>query len=296
MPVYNEEAAIEIGVARLYKVLTQMQESFEIILVNDGSADRTPEILTALCEREKRLKLISFSRNFGHQAAITAGMALASGECIVVIDSDMQDPPELIPEMVRLWREGSDVVYGKRVSRLGETASKKLTASVFYRVLDAITETDIPRNVGDFRLISRRVCEAMKALPERGRYVRGLVSWVGFRQTAIEYIRQERSAGQTKYTLRKMLRLAGNGLLSFSKVPLELPLGLGALVCALSFVSIIVLLCLPSFYGWAMATSIVTLFLGLVIICIGIVGSYLGRVLEQVQGRPEYIIAKKVNF
>ena len=296
VPVYNEEEGLEPCIGHLAGVLEAGGESYEIILVDDGSSDRTPEIAEQMCSRDKRVKLIGLSRNFGHQAAITAGMELCTGNCVVVIDSDMQDPPELIPEMVRIWREGFDVVYGLRKRRLGETALKKLTASVFYRVLGAITEIDIPRDTGDFRLLDRNVCEAMKALPERGRYVRGLVSWVGFRQTALEYVRHERKVGKTKYNLKKMLRLAGNGLLSFSKVPLTAPLGIGAVVSLAALAALIVMLCLPVFYSWAAAVSIVTFFIGIGISCIGIVGCYLGRVLDQAQGRPEYIIARKINI
>ena len=218
----------------------------------------------------------------------------AEGDCVVVIDADMQDPPELIPQMVDLWRNGSEVVYGLRTKRLGESAAKTVTANLFYRVLDAVTETQIPRNVGDFRLIDRKVCDAMKSMPERGRYVRGLVSWTGFRQTALEYVRHERMAGKTKYTLKKMLTLAGNGLLSFSKFPLRLPAYLGAGICALSLIALIVALCAGE---GAVAAAFAACFVGgICLLSLGLMGCYMGRILDQVQQRPEYIISEKINM
>ncbi len=294
VPVYNEQELLVKSVERLTVVMHTLSMPYEIILVDDGSRDNSRTIASRLCSYDERLKLIALSRNFGHQAAITAGMDYAEGDCVVVIDADMQDPPELIPQMVELWRAGSEVVYGLRTKRLGESAAKKATASLFYRVFDAVTETQIPRNVGDFRLIDRKVCDAMKSMPERGRYVRGLVSWTGFRQTALEYVRHERMAGKTKYTLKKMLALAGNGLLSFSKFPLRLPVYLGAGVCVLSLIALIVALCAAE---GAVAAAFAACFVGgICLLCIGFMGCYIGRILDQVQQRPEYIVSDTINM
>lgn len=294
VPVYNEQELLVKSVERLTGVMHGLGCPFEIILVDDGSSDRSCEIAARLCSYDERLKLIALSRNFGHQAAITAGMDYAAGDCVVVIDADMQDPPELIPQMYKLWKEGWQVVYGLRSKRLGESAAKLVTANLFYRVLDAVTETQIPRNVGDFRLIDRKVCDAMKSMPERGRYVRGLVSWTGFRQTALEYVRHERMAGKTKYTLKKMVKLAGNGLLSFSKFPLRLPMYLGAAVCLLSLIAAIVALCAAE--GAAAAAFAACFVGGLCLLCLGFIGCYIGRILDQTQQRPEYIVNDTINM
>jgi glycosyltransferase involved in cell wall biosynthesis len=229
VPMYNEEEVIPETYRRLTKVMEGFGESYEIIFINDGSRDNTKAMLSELCKTDKRVKMIDFARNFGHQIAITAGMDYAAGECMVIIDGDLQDPPELIPEMIKIWRSGYDVVYGKRKARQGETFFKKFTAKAFYRILGKLTDIDIPVDTGDFRLIDRRVCEALKQLPERNRYVRGLMSWVGFKQTAIEFERSERFAGETKYPLKKMLKLAMDGIMSFSYKPLKIASYLGTL-------------------------------------------------------------------
>ena len=202
VPMYNEEAVIWETYNRLTKVMDELNEAYEIIFINDGSKDKTKDILNEICNQNNKIKMIDFARNFGHQVAITAGMDYAAGECMVIIDGDLQDPPELIPEMIKKWKSGYDVVYGKRKSRQGETLFKKFTAKAFYRILRSMTDVSIPVDTGDFRLIDRKVCEALKQLPERSRYVRGLMSWVGFKQTAIEFERSERFAGETKYPLK----------------------------------------------------------------------------------------------
>ena len=206
-----------------------MELASEIIYVNDGSQDRSAEIIRPWCLEDGKVKLISFSRNFGHQAAITCGMDKAAGKAIVIIDADLQDPPELIPEMVAKWREGYEVVYGKRKTRAGETRFKKITASVYYRLLRKLSDVEIPTDVGDFRLIDSKVRAALLQLPEHNRYVRGLISWLGYRQTFVEYERDARAAGETKYPLRKMLKLAGDGVTSFSYKPLKISIYLGVL-------------------------------------------------------------------
>ena len=220
VPLYNEEAVIEACHQRLTAVLDSLDGNWEIIYVNDGSRDRTGQLARQLCQTDPRVKLLTFSRNFGHQCAITAGMDHAAGDAVIIIDADLQDPPELIPQMIAAWQAGADVVYGHRVARKGETAAKKLSARLYYRLLRRITDVDIPVDVGDFRLIDARVCAALSALPEHNRYVRGLISWLGFSQTYIDYIRAPRFAGETKYPLRKMVKLALDGITSFSYKPL----------------------------------------------------------------------------
>lgn len=215
IPVYNEEAVIDQTYRRLKKVVDSTKESYELIFVNDGSCDHTTAMIKGFRDQDDAVKIITFSRNFGHQIAITAGMDYALGAAVVVIDADLQDPPELIWEMIAKWKEGFDVVYAKRTKRKGETFFKKQTAHLFYRILKASTDLEIPTDTGDFRLLDRRVCEELKRLPEKKRYVRGLVSWVGFRQTAVEYERSERLAGETKYPLKKMIKLSLDGLTSF---------------------------------------------------------------------------------
>lgn len=203
VPLYNEEEVILESFKRLKQVMDKTGESYELLFVNDGSQDKTEELAAKLANEHKEVKLISFSRNFGHQIAITAGMDAASGEAIVVIDADLQDPPEVILQMIEKWKEGYEVVYGQRIKRKGETFFKKFTAKLFYRILKSMTSVDIPVDTGDFRLIDRKVCDAMKSLTEKNRYVRGLVSWVGFKQCAVTYVRDERFAGETKYPLKK---------------------------------------------------------------------------------------------
>lgn len=301
VPVYNEQEVIDETFRRLSSVFKDFFMRVEYIFVNDGSKDNTYFILKEIASKNPEVRVINFARNFGHQIAITAGMDYAKGDAIVIIDADLQDPPEVILEMVNKWKEGYDVVYGKRVQRDGETFFKKFTAKVFYRFLDSMTDVKLPVDVGDFRLIDRKVCDAMKCLPERSRYVRGLVSWVGFRQTSVDYHREKRFAGQTKYPLRKMLKLAGDGIFSFSYKPLKLATFIGMLVSAFSFIYLIVVL-IQKFVkndvvsGWASSIA-VTLFLnGVMLIVIGIMGEYVGRIYEEVKARPLYIIGELMGF
>ena len=222
IPVYNEELVVAETYRRLKSVMEPLGELYELIFVNDGSRDGTSEILSVICESDSNVRLIEFSRNFGHQAAITAGMDYSCGKAVAIIDADLQDPPELIPKMIEKWQEGYDVVYGVRIQRQGETLFKKATSILFYRMLKRIAEVDMPLDTGDFRLIDRKVCDALKKVNEKNRYVRGLISWLGFRQTGIEYTRERRFAGKTKYPLKKMLRFAFDGIASFSYKPLKL--------------------------------------------------------------------------
>ncbi|HHW22143.1 MAG TPA: glycosyltransferase family 2 protein [Clostridiaceae bacterium] len=302
VPMYNEEEVIPETYRRLTKVMEGFGESYEIIFINDGSRDNTKAMLSELCKTDKRVKMIDFARNFGHQIAITAGMDYAAGECMVIIDGDLQDPPELIPEMIKIWRSGYDVVYGKRKARQGETFFKKFTAKAFYRILGKLTDIDIPVDTGDFRLIDRRVCEALKQLPERNRYVRGLMSWVGFKQTAIEFERSERFAGETKYPLKKMLKLAMDGIMSFSYKPLKIASYLGTFLSLASFLYLIFVLIQRLFFpestqsGWASIIAVSLFFNGIILLMLGIIGEYIGRIYDEAKGRPLYIISELKNM
>ena len=297
VPLYNEEAVIRESYKRLKAVLDGMGEPYELIFVNDGSGDKTMEIARGLAENDKALRVIGFSRNFGHQIAITAGMDAAAGQAVVVIDSDLQDPPEVIPEMAAKWKEGWQVVYGKRGRRKGETLFKKLTAKAFYRIINAMTDIDMPVDTGDFRLIDRKVLNAMKTLPERNRYVRGLVTWVGFRQTSVEYTRHERFAGETKYPLRKMIKFASDGMVSFSHAPLKIGVFIGTLMIAAGLCLGIAMLIwferLFSFAGLVAALGLTGN--GIVLLCVGIQGQYLARMYDEAKGRPLYIIGEVIN-
>ena len=301
IPLYNEEEVLRETYARLSAVMTSLQDAYELIFVNDGSRDKTAEIACALCEKDPRVRLISMSRNFGHQIAITAGMDYAQGDAVILIDADLQDPPELIPEMVKKWKEGYEVVYGKRVKRNGETVFKKFTAKFYYRFLRRMTDVSIPCDTGDFRLMDRKVCDAMKKLSEKNRYVRGLVSWVGFRQYALPYERDERFAGKTKYPLKKMLRLASDGITSFSNKPLKIATYTGFFLSGLSFLYLLIvlgqkLLGYPTAWGWASILAVQLFFNGVMLIMLGIIGTYIGRIYEESKGRPLYIVAEEIGF
>jgi dolichol-phosphate mannosyltransferase len=301
VPLYNEQEVIGESYRRLKAAMDGTGESYELIFVNDGSRDQTWEMACALAKEDPLLRLIGFSRNFGHQTAITAGMDAACGDAVVVIDADLQDPPEVIPKMIEKWREGYQVVYGLRTKRKGENIFKKATAKLFYRSLNALTDVHMPVDAGDFRLIDRAVCNALKQLPERNRYVRGLVSWVGFRQTAVEFDRAERFAGTTKYPLHKMLALAGDALTSFSYKPLKLSIFIGILVSLFSFIYGVVIICQWFFTdalvsGWATLACLTLFFNGIILMMMGIIGQYIGRIYDETKGRPLYIVAEKVNF
>jgi dolichol-phosphate mannosyltransferase len=302
VPMYNEEEVLHETYRRLTEVMKNSGVSYEIVFVNDGSRDKTYSMLNEICDKDKRVKLLDFSRNFGHQIAITAGMDHSIGQCVVVIDGDLQDPPELIPEMIKKWKEGYDVVYGKRISRKGESFFKKLTATVFYRFLKSMTDVNIPVDTGDFRLIDRRVCEALKHVNEKNRYVRGLVSWLGFKQTAVEFEREERFAGETKYPLKKMLKLAFDGITSFSYKPLKLATYLGTFISLASFLYLFFIIIQRIFFpetlqpGWASILAVSLFFNGITLLMLGIIGEYVGRIYDEAKGRPLYLIRKTRNL
>jgi dolichol-phosphate mannosyltransferase len=302
IPCFNESEVIAETARRLLAQADALTEvGTELIFVDDGSRDDTCAQLKALAAGDARIKLLSFARNFGHQIAVTAGIEAASGDAVVLIDADLQDPPELIPRMLALWREGNDVVYGTRTEREGESAFKRGTAKAFYRLLNRLSDIPIPLDTGDFRLMSRRVVDTLRAMPERDRFVRGMVSWVGFRQAALPYRRAERFAGQTKYPLRKMLRFAADGLLSFSTKPLQLAIALGAAASALAFAGIVYALVVRLFTqrwveGWA-GLFIAVLFIGGVqLVTLGILGEYVGRIYHEVKRRPLYVVGETVGL
>ncbi len=295
IPVYNEEDVVSRTYRRLSQVMAELGEDYELIFVNDGSSDNTAAIIQEIIRHDQRVELLEFSRNFGHQAAISAGMDHARGDAVIIIDGDLQDPPELIPEMIGKWREGFEVVYARRAKREGETFFKKWTAALFYRLLRFMTDVDIPVDTGDFRLMDRKVYEAMRAMGEKNRFVRGLVSWVGFRQTAVEYVRDERFAGTSKYPLKKMLRLALDGITAFSYKPLKISAYLGALVSCVGVVYLA--FCIEQQVisdgtvadkGPLMACLIILN--GLILLSLGIIGEYLARISDEAKNRPLYIL------
>ena len=297
IPVYNEEAVIDQTYRRLKQVMDSTREPYELIFVNDGSCDHTTAMIKGFRDQDEAVKLITFSRNFGHQIAITAGMDYASGAAVVVIDADLQDPPELILEMIAKWKEGYYVVYAKRTKRNGETFFKKQTARLFYRLLSASTDIDIPTDTGDFRLLDRRVCEELKRLPEKNRYVRGLVSWVGFRQTAVEYERDERLAGETKYPLKKMIKLSLDGLTSFSFKPIKMANYIGAIllftgIAYLAGMLLLSILTATVISGWNLVIALQLVLTGILLTMMGIIGEYIGRIYDEARNRPLYIVSE----
>lgn len=302
-PVYNEVGNIRELHRRISEVMQQTGEPWELVMVDDGSTDGSAEVMEEVFAQDaEHVRVVRFARNFGHQIAVTAGMDYAAGQAIVLIDADLQDPPEVILDLIAKWREGYEVVYAVRAKREGETWFKRFTASLFYRLLYRITDVNIPMDTGDFRLMDRRVVEAVRAMREHHRFIRGMVSWVGFRQTGVEYVRRERFSGQTKYPLRKMLRFAWDGITGFSYLPLQLATYLGFLIAALSVPAILVVIYLRAFTdtrpleGQA-TTLIVVLFLGSIqLISLGIIGEYLGRVYNEVKGRPLYIVRDVLGY
>jgi dolichol-phosphate mannosyltransferase len=301
VPLFNEELVIRPMYERLTHVLESDHLDYEIIMINDGSRDGTPFIARELCRKDKRLKLISFSRNFGHQIAITAGMDKALGQVVVIIDADLQDPPEVISEMIKKWQQGYQVVYGVRKKRNGETVFKLLTAALFYRILRKITPVDIPLDTGDFRLMDKKVVEQLNRMRERSRFIRGMVSWVGFKQVKVEYVRESRFRGETKFPFRRMLKFAIDGILAFSQLPLKFSSILGLFCATISFVLIIYgvmekfLYAQTTVQGWT-SIFVASLFLGGVqLLSIGILGEYLGRIFEEIKGRPLYITEEEIN-
>ena len=296
-PVFDEEELVEEFVARTTAAIADY--NFELVLVNDGSSDRTPELLDRAAEADPRVRVIHLSRNFGHQAALTAGLEHAVGDVVAMIDADLQDPPELIPRMVEQWEHGSDVVYAVREQREGETAFKLATASWFYKLFDKLAQVDLEPNSGDFRLLDRRALDALLSMTERSRFLRGMTVWVGFTQTAVPYERDARTAGETKYTLRKMIRFSLDAIASFSHLPLQLATYVGLLSAGIAFVAIPVVIGLhfaDSYLpGFGTITILILLLGGIQLIALGVIGEYVGRIYDEVKHRPLYIVREERN-
>ena len=304
IPMYYEEEVVDICYKRVVNNLKKLSDkyNYEIIFINDGSKDATLEILKKISDNDKNVKIISFSRNFGHQAAVTAGIRNVTGDAIIIMDADLQDPPELFEGMIEKWEEGYEVVYGKRKTREGESIFKLLTARMFYNTLNKLSEIEIPKDTGDFRLVDRKVIDVIASLPEHNKFLRGLFSWVGFNQYAYEYNRVNRVAGRTKYPFKKMFKLATDGILSFSAKPLKV-------VGAIGFFSVIVSIAIlvysiVSFVfklnsltpGWTSIMCTMTFIGGIILISLGMIGEYIARIYEESLGRPEYIIDELINF
>jgi len=298
IPIYNEEDTILELYRRVSALMDKLAGSVELILINDGSRDRSLKLIRDLHESDPRVCYISFARNFGHQAAVTAGLNFARGEAIIVLDADLQDPPELIPRMLEQWQQGYQVVYAQRTKRQKETWSKRLSAYLFYRLLRRLADVDIPADTGDFCLMDRRVVDILNAMPERNRYIRGLRAWIGFRQTAVKFSRDPRFAGEVKYTFRKSLSLAINSLVSFSRVPLRIATYIGLFSALIALLMAILVLYWRLYQFDSPITGLATImiaifFIGSIqLISIGILGEYIGRIYEEVKGRPIYTIAE----
>lgn len=294
-PVYNEIGCLDELQKRITQVMSSTKESWELVLVDDGSQDGSTDVIRVMAKKDKHVRPIIFSRNFGHQIAVTAGLDYCRGEAAVIIDADLQDPPEVILDLIAKWKQGYQVVYAVRSEREGETWFKKVSASAFYRLIFRITDVKIPLDTGDFRLIDRKVIDVMKKMGERHRFLRGMASWIGFKQIGVSYKRAARFAGETKYPFKKMLKLALNAITSFSYFPLQLAMYLGFFTAGISIIAIPVVLIMRlagnlAFLGQA-TTLVSVLFLGGVqLICLGILGEYVGRIYDEVKGRPLYIV------
>ena len=296
-PVYDEEELIERFVDRACAAVADYE--FELVLVDDGSKDGTPQVLDRIAAVDPRVRVIHLSRNFGHQAALTAGLEHAVGDVVAMIDADLQDPPELIPEMVGQWSQGADVVYAVRKQREGETAFKLATASWFYKLFDKLAQVDLEPNSGDFRLLDRRALNALLSMTERSRFLRGMTVWVGFTQTAVHYQRDARHAGETKYTVRKMLRFSLDAIASFSHLPLQLATYVGLLSASVAFIAIPVVIALrivgSYLPGFGSITIAILLLGGIQLIALGVIGEYVGRIYDEVKHRPLYIVREELN-
>lgn len=298
VPVFNEEEVLPVSYARMSAAMQALTGyDYEIIYVNDGSRDGTMKQLRKIAGEHADVHVVSFSRNFGHQLAVTAGMDRAKGDALIIIDADLQDPPEVIARLVEAWEQGADIAYGKRLKREGETIFKKLTAFCYYRLLNAMSAYPIPLDTGDFRLLDRKVADVFLKMREHNRFLRGMSGWMGFTSVPVEYVRHERQAGKTKYTLKKMLRLAFDGILGFSYKPMSLALYFGCAVMGVSLVGLIALIVLAATIGcapWLWAVDALVLLNGITLVAIGIQGAYLNRVYDEVRQRPLYIVAEEL--
>ena len=300
VPVFNEEEVLPASYARMSAAMQALTGyDYEIIYVNDGSRDGTMKQLRAIAKEHKEVRVISFSRNFGHQLAVTAGMDNARGDALIIIDADLQDPPEVIAELVKAWENGADIAYGKRLKREGETVFKKLTAFCYYRLLNAMSAYPIPLDTGDFRLLDKKVADVFLKMREHNRFLRGMSGWMGFDAVPVEYVRHERQAGKTKYTLKKMLRLAFDGILGFSYKPMSLALYAGAALGVTGMLGLIALIIIAATVGcapWLWAVDGLVLINALTLAALGVQGAYLNRIYDEVRGRPLYIAAETINL
>lgn len=300
VPVFNEEEVLPVSYARMSAAMQALTGyDYEIIYVNDGSRDGTMKQLRAIAKEHKEVRVISFSRNFGHQLAVTAGMDNARGDALIIIDVDLQDPPEVIAELVKAWENGADIAYGKRLKREGETVFKKLTAFCYYRLLNAMSAYPIPLDTGDFRLLDKKVADVFLKMREHNRFLRGMSGWMGFDAVPVEYVRHERQAGKTKYTLKKMLRLAFDGILGFSYKPMSLALYAGAALGVTGMLGLIALIIIAATIGcapWLWAVDGLVLINALTLAAIGVQGAYLNRIYDEVRDRPLYIAAETINL
>lgn len=296
VPAFNEEEAMEQSFERTYRAMSSIGYPFEIIYIDDGSRDRTWEIISRLAREHEEVKALRFSRNFGHQLAVTAGMDEAKGDAVIIMDADLQDPPEVIADMVKAWEQGADIAYGKRMHRKGETAAKKLTAWCYYRLLNFMSAYPIPLDTGDFRLLDKAVADEFKVLREHNRFLRGMSAWLGYNAVPVEYVREERCAGKTKYTLKKMLRLSADGIFGFSSRPLTLIgwAGLAVLCIALlGLIATIACAAVTGVPGWLWAVCALVLLDGVILCAMGVQGAYTQRIYDEVKGRPLYIIKER---
>jgi len=301
VPIFNEAPVLPMLLRRIAALMQQLDGTAETIFVDDGSSDCGPIVLQSIVRDDPRYRYIGLSRNFGHQVAITAGMDAAAGEAIVVMDADLQDPPEVVAEMIAKWKEGFEVVYARRLSRAGESTFKRASANLFYKLLGRISSIAIPADVGDFRLIDRKVLDALRRMPEQDRFIRGMIAWLGFRQTEVTFHRLPRFAGKTKYPLWKMARLAINGALSFSDAPLRLAIWLGLAVsaCAVLYGLYVVGLWFTGSLlvkGWSSTIIVISLLCGINMLMTGIMGLYIGRIHAEVKRRPLYVVSQRLGF
>jgi len=304
IPCFNEEQVISHTYERVENTMRSFKHGgHELIFINDGSRDKTLEILREISQKNLNVKILSFSRNFGHQPAVTAGINICKGDIAIIIDADLQDPPELFPEMIKIYFEqNANVVYGLRGERKGETFFKRVSAKYFYKTINFLSDTPLPVDTGDFRLIDKHVIEAFKSLPEKNKYIRGLISWIGFKQVPVVYVREERFAGETKYPFSKMIKFASTSLLYFSKKPLKLALTIG-LISIVIGIGLAIWVFTGLLYrtnsivpGWASTIIALIFFGGIQLLTIGVLGEYLGNMFEEIKNRPEYIIHEKINF
>jgi len=303
IPMYNEEKVVKECYKRMTNVLTNLNDyDYEIVFIDDGSKDKTFNLLQEIAILDTKVKIISFTRNFGHQSAVIAGLKVVDGECAIIIDADLQDPPELIPDMIKLWEAGNKIIYGKRKKRKGESIFKISSAKIFYKTLNMLADVEIPRDTGDFRLVDKEAINVINKMPEHNKFLRGLWSWTGFKQVPFEYERDKRFAGKTKYPFRKMMKLAQDGIIGFSTKPLKI---VGALGIASILISIIILVYALISYafklnnlepGWTSIMVTVTLFAGVQLVSLWIISEYIGRIYDEVKSRPQYIISKTINI